>query len=109
MHLVLIVGDHGDCSNGFPVFGWHADTVYFFIDHRSSPQERLAAFAAVIDPAQVTSVERVFVTPPPHGVHDWRVLMQQGRTVRVRCQRCGAVETLEQAVPNYREVVSNVA
>lgn len=103
MHLVAIIGDHGDQWHRFPVVARSTSHTFLFLDHRMFPSRRVAAARDACDLSTVTVFERVESAPCPTdcpaGIHPWTRIREDAATVAGRCPACGLVEMIPEPMP----------
>lgn len=111
MHLVAIIGDHGDQWHRFPLIARSTTLTVLFLDHHMTPAARAEAARCACDPSAVTAFERLESDPCPvdcdGGVHPWAPVCEGPVTIAGRCLECGQVERIPKPIDLHSKALAH--
>lgn len=107
MNLTVIVGTFPHWRH-LPTLARRGAGVFLFFDHRTSLDERAAAYRAALERFDVERVEPFAATPCPtdcgKGIHDWAQVRAGECCVALRCRACWLQVQVPVTVPTAATV-----
>lgn len=110
--LMVIVGDHGDHWESFPLVARSPREIVLFLDHRMSISDRIKVVDELCPEHVRENVElhrMPFEVDCEQGLHDWEPVERGVMQVAAFCQACGMFAPFPRPLnkPHRRFAVAN--